>query len=174
MIKVPRRAIIDNPIAAEAHQYPIGFATLLIMSDSSCKAGCAVAYITSSFLSRVEPGDQSRTSVGFKSPETWYAHKSKWPTTRATMVRFVESYWRCTPPQNWKGASKKTCWSLSTQSAYAQTHWRWCNVYEKLICAISYETLQACASISVSKLCKLHLPYLVNFVKTNILFSSPK
>ena len=28
-----------------------------------------------------------------------------------------------------------------------------------------YETLQACASVSVSKLCNLHLPYLVNFVK---------
>ena len=30
---------------------------------------------------------------------------------------------------------------------------------------ITYETLQACASISVSKLCNFHLPYLVNFVK---------
>ena len=27
------------------------------------------------------------------------------------------------------------------------------------------ETLQACASISVPKLCNFHLPYLVNFVK---------
>ena len=39
-----------------------------------------------------------------------------------------------------------------------------------------YETLQACASISVQKLCNFHLPYLVNFVrkKTNIMFFSPK
>ena len=28
-----------------------------------------------------------------------------------------------------------------------------------------YETLQACASISVPKLCNFHLQYLVNFVK---------
>ena len=28
-----------------------------------------------------------------------------------------------------------------------------------------YDTLQACASISVSKRCNFHLPYLVNFVK---------
>ena len=31
----------------------------------------------------------------------------------------------------------------------------------------SYETLQACASISVPKLCNFHLQYLVNFVKKN-------
>ena len=36
-----------------------------------------------------------------------------------------------------------------------------------------YKTLQACASISVPKLCNFNLQYFVNFVKkTNILFSS--
>ena len=40
---------IENPIAAEAHEYPIGFATLLIVSDGSCKAGSAAAYIHQQF-----------------------------------------------------------------------------------------------------------------------------
>ena len=35
---------------------------------------------------------------------------------------------------------------------------------------LCYETLKACASISVSKLCQFSLPYLVNLVKTNFLF----
>ena len=35
-------------------------------------------------------------------------------------------------------------------------------------------TLQACASISVSKLCNFHLPYLVNFVKNLYSVFSPK
>ena len=33
-----------------------------------------------------------------------------------------------------------------------------------------YETLQACASISVLKLCNFPLPYLVNFVKKKLIF----
>ena len=48
-LKVPRRAVIPNPIAAKAHQYPIGFATLLIVSDGSCKAGCAAIYVHQQF-----------------------------------------------------------------------------------------------------------------------------
>ena len=40
---------IENPIAAEAHEYPIGFATLLIISDGSCEAGSAAAYIHQQF-----------------------------------------------------------------------------------------------------------------------------
>ena len=34
-LKVPRRAVIPNPIIEEAHQYPIGWCTLLIVSDGS-------------------------------------------------------------------------------------------------------------------------------------------
>ena len=62
-LKVPRRAVIPNPIAAEAHQYPIGWCTLLIMSDSS-------------FPSRVGNGGQKRTSARFKSPATYSVPQS--------------------------------------------------------------------------------------------------
>ena len=37
-----------------------------------------------------------------------------------------------------------------------------------------YETLQACASISVPKLCNFHFQYLVNFLKKYNSFFSPK
>ena len=39
------------------------------------------------------------------------------------------------------------------------------NIHSKFQLPSSYETLQACASISVPKLCNFHLQYLVNFVK---------
>ena len=45
----PRRAIIPNPIAPEAHQYPIGFTTLLLVCDGSCEAGCAAVYVHQQF-----------------------------------------------------------------------------------------------------------------------------
>ena len=43
-LKIPRRAIIPNPIQSKAHDFPVGFLTLLVLTDSSTEAGCAVAY----------------------------------------------------------------------------------------------------------------------------------
>ena len=48
-MKVPRRAVVPNPIQKEQHSQPIGFATLLIVSDGSCEAGVAAAYIHQQF-----------------------------------------------------------------------------------------------------------------------------
>ena len=38
---------------------------------------------------------------------------------------------------------------------------------------VGYDTLQACALISVSKLSKFHLPYLVNFVNKLVFLFVP-
>ena len=43
-LKVERRAIIPNPIQSEAHKHPVGFLTLLVLTDGSAEAGCAGAY----------------------------------------------------------------------------------------------------------------------------------
>ena len=48
-LQVPRRAVVPNPFSEEAHQYPYGFATLLIISDGSCEAGVAAAYVHQQF-----------------------------------------------------------------------------------------------------------------------------
>ena len=48
-LQVPRRAVVPNPILSEAHSYPYGFATLLLISDGSCEAGVAAAYIHQQF-----------------------------------------------------------------------------------------------------------------------------
>ena len=48
-LQVPRRAVVPNPILNEAHSYPYGFATLLLISDGSCEAGAAAAYIHQQF-----------------------------------------------------------------------------------------------------------------------------
>ena len=48
-LQVPRRAVVPNPILSEAHEYPYGYATLLLISDGSCEAGVAAAYIHQQF-----------------------------------------------------------------------------------------------------------------------------
>ena len=48
-LQVPRRAVVPNPLPSEAHQYPYGFATLLLISDGSCEAGMAAAYVHQQF-----------------------------------------------------------------------------------------------------------------------------
>ena len=48
-LKVPRLAVVPNPLAAEAHLYPCGFVTLLIISDGSGEAGVAAAYVHQQF-----------------------------------------------------------------------------------------------------------------------------
>ena len=53
----------------------------------------------------------------------------------------------------------------------------WCLVivWTILICQVfTYEALQACASISVSKLYNFHLPYLVTFFNTFLFCLVPK
>ena len=48
-LKIPRLAVVPNPIQAEAHRYPIGYATLLVISDGSCEAGAASCYVHQMF-----------------------------------------------------------------------------------------------------------------------------
>ena len=48
-MKVPRRAVVPNPLKEEEHSHPYGFATLLLVSDGSCEAGVATAYIHQQF-----------------------------------------------------------------------------------------------------------------------------
>ena len=48
-MKVPRRAVVPNPVKEERHSHPIGFTTLLLVSDGSCEAGIAAAYIHQQF-----------------------------------------------------------------------------------------------------------------------------
>ena len=36
--------MIPNPIQSEAHEFPVGFLTLLVLTDGSTEAGCAAAY----------------------------------------------------------------------------------------------------------------------------------
>ena len=48
-LQVPRRAVVPNPCPDEAHKHPYGFATLLIISDGSCEAGVAAAYVHQQF-----------------------------------------------------------------------------------------------------------------------------
>ena len=48
-LRVPRRAVVPSPVESEAHLHPYGFATLLIISDGSCEAGAAAAYIHQQF-----------------------------------------------------------------------------------------------------------------------------
>ena len=43
-LKVPRRAVVPNPIQSEAHEFPVGYLTLLVLTDGSTEAGCAAAY----------------------------------------------------------------------------------------------------------------------------------
>ena len=48
-LKVPRLAVVPNPLASEAQLHPCGFVTLLIISDGSCEAGIASAYVHQMF-----------------------------------------------------------------------------------------------------------------------------
>ena len=48
-LKIPRRAVIPNPIQSEAHEFPVGFLTLLVLTDGSTEAGCAAAYAHQQF-----------------------------------------------------------------------------------------------------------------------------
>ena len=48
-LKVPRLAVVPNPLATEAQLHPCGFVTLLIISDGSGEAGAAAAYIHQQF-----------------------------------------------------------------------------------------------------------------------------
>ena len=48
-LKVPRRAVVPSPVESEAQLHPYGFATLLIISDGSCEAGVAAAYVHQQF-----------------------------------------------------------------------------------------------------------------------------
>ena len=48
-LKVPRLAVVPNPLAIEAHLHPCGFVTLLIISDGSGEAGAAAAYVHQQF-----------------------------------------------------------------------------------------------------------------------------
>ena len=48
-MKVPRRAVVPNPIRKEEHAHPYGFATLVLISDGSCEAGIAAAYLHQQF-----------------------------------------------------------------------------------------------------------------------------
>ena len=42
--KVPRRAVVPNPIQSEAHEFPVGYLTLIVLTDGSTEGGCAAAY----------------------------------------------------------------------------------------------------------------------------------
>ena len=48
-LEIPRLAVVPNPVKAEEHEHPYGFATLLIVSDGSCEAGVAAAYVHQQF-----------------------------------------------------------------------------------------------------------------------------
>ena len=48
-LKVPRRAVIPNPIETESHLYPVGFLTLQVLTDGSTEAGCVAAYAHQQF-----------------------------------------------------------------------------------------------------------------------------
>ena len=43
-LKIPRRAVIPNQIQSEAHEFPVGFLTLLFLNDGFTEACCAAAY----------------------------------------------------------------------------------------------------------------------------------
>ena len=48
-LEIPRLAVVPNPVKEEEHRYPYGFATLLLVSDGSCEAGIAAAYVHQQF-----------------------------------------------------------------------------------------------------------------------------
>ena len=48
-LEIPRLAVVPNPVKDEEHQYPYGFATLLLVSDGSSEAGIAAAYVHQQF-----------------------------------------------------------------------------------------------------------------------------
>ena len=48
-LKVPRLAVVPNPLSSEAHLHPCGFVTLLIIHDGGCEAGVAAAYVHQMF-----------------------------------------------------------------------------------------------------------------------------
>ena len=48
-LKVPRRAVVPNPIQSEAHEFPVGYLTLIVLTDGSTEAGCAAAYAHQQF-----------------------------------------------------------------------------------------------------------------------------
>ena len=48
-LKVPMRAVIPNPIETESHLYPVGFLTLLVLTEGSTEAGCVAAYAHQQF-----------------------------------------------------------------------------------------------------------------------------
>ena len=41
--------MIPNPIQSEAHEFPVGFLTLLVLTDRSTEAGSAAAYSQQQF-----------------------------------------------------------------------------------------------------------------------------
>ena len=48
-LKIPRLAVVPNPIQSEAHKHPHGYTTLLFLSDGSGEAGAANCYIHQMF-----------------------------------------------------------------------------------------------------------------------------
>ena len=66
-MKVPRLAVTPTPVKKEQHSHPYGFATLLVVSDGSCEAGVAAAYIHQQFpfesASRPSTADFSDVTV---------------------------------------------------------------------------------------------------------------